>query len=312
MTIAIAIHGGAGTIRREAMTAERDRDYRAGLAAALEAGHRVLRAGGAALDAVIAAVTALEDDALFNAGKGAVFTLEGTNELEAAVMDGSTGQAGTVTGLTRVRNPVRLARLVMERTPHVTLGFQAADAFALEQGLPCVDRDYFFTETRWQALQEEKARLANGDPDQEVPEDRKHGTTGAVALDDQGRLAAATSTGGRTGKMSGRVGDTAVIGAGTWADGNCALSCTGHGDLFIRTAAAHDVAARIAYAGQNLAEASRTVIQDTLAPIGGSGGMIGVDAQGRVAMPLNCPGMYRAMVDGQGRRVIAIYGDEQD
>lgn len=310
MTIAIAIHGGAGTIRRQDMTPEKDQQMREGLAAALEAGHHVLRSGGTAMDAVIASVMSMENNPVFNAAKGAVFTLDGTVELEAAVMDGTTQDAGTVTGVTTAKNPVLLARRVMEKTPHVTLGFGAADAFAKQQGLECVSPDYYFTETRWQALQAEKARLAAGGPEKDVPEDRKHGTIGAVALDNQGHLAAATSTGGRTAKWSGRVGDTAVIGAGTWADDHCAVSCTGHGELFVRAAVAHDVSARMAYKGQTLREATESVVLGTLVKLGGTGGLIAVDAQGQVSMPLNCEGMYRGMVDGQGNRTIAIYGDE--
>jgi len=297
-------------LRRQEMTPEKDRQMREGLSAALEAGHRVLREGGTSLDAVIASVTSMEDNPLFNAGKGAVFTLDGTIELEAAVMDGASRDAGTVTGVTVARNPVRLARRVMEATPHVTLGFSAADAFARKEGLECVSPDYYYTERRWQALQEEKARIAAGGTEADVPEDRKHGTIGAVALDERGRLAAATSTGGRTAKWPGRVGDTAIIGAGTWADETCAVSCTGHGEMFIRAAAAHDVAARMAYLGQTLREASDAVVRQTLVGMGGTGGMIAVDAKGNVAMPLNCEGMYRGMVDGQGTRMIAIYGDE--
>ncbi|HWQ08607.1 MAG TPA: isoaspartyl peptidase/L-asparaginase [Holophaga sp.] len=311
MTIAIAIHGGAGVIRRDDMSPEKEQAMRAGLDAALEAGHGVLARGGSAMDAVIAAVTSMEDNPNFNAAKGAVFTLDGTIELEAAVMDGATQDAGTVTGVTCVKNPVRLARRVMEATPHVTLAGKAADHFAQRQGLECVDPGYFFTETRWRALQEEKARLAKGGSEADVPEHRKHGTIGAVALDAEGRLAAATSTGGRTAKWPGRVGDTAVIGAGTWADRTCALSCTGHGEMFMRAAAAHDVAARMKYLGQGLQEACGAVVLDTLVQLGGTGGMIGVDARGNVAMPINCEGMYRGMVDGEGRRMVAIYADEQ-
>ena len=310
MTIAIAIHGGAGILRRADMTLQRDRLTREGLSAALEAGHTVLLSGGSAVDAVVASVLALENNPLFNAGKGAVFTFDGTVELEAALMDGSTQQAGTVTGVTVAKNPILVAKQVMEFTPNVMLGFAAADAFAKEQGLECVRPEYYFTETRWNALQLEKERLSEGGSDKDIPEDRKHGTIGAVALDDQGRLAAATSTGGRTAKWVGRIGDTPIIGAGTWADANCAISCTGHGEYFIRTAAAHDVAARMAYGGQTLQEACEEVIQKSLVRIGGTGGLIGVDSQGNVAMPVNCEGMYRGMVDGKGDRLIAIYGDE--
>ena len=310
MSIAIAIHGGAGIIRREGMTREKDKAMRDGLAEALEAGHRVLRQGGSALDAVVAAVVSMEDNPNFNAGRGAVFTLDGTVELEAAVMDGASQDAGSVTGVKQAKNPVKLARRVMEATPHVTLACGPADTFAHEQGLECVEPGYYFTEARWQALLEERARMAKGDPDHDVPEDRKHGTVGAVALDASGRLAAATSTGGRTAKWAGRVGDTAVIGAGTWADRTCAVSCTGFGEMYIRAAAAHDVSARMNYLGQSLKEATDAVVLNTLVGLQGTGGMIGLDAEGNVAMPMNCEGMYRAMVDGQGRHLVAIYADE--
>ena len=312
MSFALAIHGGAGVIRRSGMTPEKDRAMRIGLAEALEAGHRILREGGSALDAVVASVVSMEDNPNFNAARGAVFTLDGTIELEAAVMDGPSRNGGTVTGVTSARNPVRLARRVMEATPHVTLAWGAADAFARAQGLECVEPGYYFTETRWKALQEEKERIAKGHPDKDVPEDRKHGTIGAVALDATGRLAAATSTGGRTAKWAGRVGDTAILGAGTWADGTCAVSCTGHGEMFMRAVAAYDVSARMNYLGQSLQEACDAVVMKSLVALEGTGGLIGVDAAGRVAMPVNCEGMYRAMVDGQGRRTIAIYADEQE
>jgi beta-aspartyl-peptidase (threonine type) len=311
VTIAIAIHGGAGTILRSELTPEKDAALRAGLAAALEAGHALLRQGGSALDAVTAAVVALEDNPLFNAGCGAVFTREGTHELEAAIMDGSTRAAGTVTGVTLAKNPIKLARRVMEATPHVTLGFAAADAFAREEGLECVPQGYYSTESRWQALQLEKSRLAAGGDPADAPEDRKHGTVGAVALDAQGRLAAATSTGGMTAKRSGRIGDTPIIGAGTWADARCSVSCTGQGESFIRSAGAHDIAARIAYAGQTAAQAAESLVQGTLVELGGSGGVIVLDVHGQIAQPFNCEGMYRALVDGMGRREVAIYRDEE-
>ncbi|HEY1393214.1 MAG TPA: isoaspartyl peptidase/L-asparaginase [Methylibium sp.] len=305
--IALAIHGGAGTIRRSEMTAEREAAYRAGLQAALDAGHSVLRSGGAALEAVQASVLALEDDPLFNAGRGAVFNDQGYNELEAAIMDGVTRAAGSVTGLRRVRNPVLLARAVMERTPHVTLGFEAAEAYAAALGLALEPAEYFRTEARWQALQSELARLRAGGSDTEVSEAVKHGTVGAVALDTQGRLAAATSTGGRTAKWAGRVGDTPVIGAGTWADERVAVSGTGHGEWFVRCAVAHDIAARMRH-GASLSEACDQVVMGELVRYGGSGGVIAVDAAGHVAMPFNCEGMYRAAVDAEGRCSVAIFG----
>lgn len=304
MTIALAVHGGAGPLDRAELDPERDAALRAGLAAAREAGYRLLQNGGSALDAVALAVALLEDDPLFNAGRGADFTLDGTVELEAAIMDGHTQAAGSVTGVGIARNPVKLARRVMEASPCVMLGFTAADAFAQAQGLECVAPDYFFTEARWQALQQEKARLAAD------RENTNHGTVGAVALDSQGRLAAATSTGGRAAKWPGRIGDSPLIGAGTWADRRCAVSATGHGEFFIRAAVAHDIAARLAYAGQPLAEAAYSVINGSLLELGGSGGVIAVDAQGHIAMPFNCTGMYRAMVDGTGRRELALYRDE--
>ncbi|WP_024303192.1 isoaspartyl peptidase/L-asparaginase family protein [Pseudogulbenkiania sp. MAI-1] len=304
MTIALAVHGGAGPISRADIDPERDAALRTGLAAALDAGYRLLQAGGSALDAVTAAVALLEDDPLFNAGRGADFTLDGTVELEAAIMDGQTQAAGSVTGVSVAKNPVKLARRVMEASPCVMLGFAAADTFARAQGLECVAPDYFFTEQRWQALQQEKARLAAGQ------ESMKHGTVGAVALDSQGRLAAATSTGGRAGKWPGRIGDSPLIGAGTWADQHCAVSATGHGEYFIRAVVAHDIAARLAYAGQTLVEATDSVVNGTLLELGGSGGVIAVDVQGHIATPFNCAAMYRAMVDGEGRRELALYRDE--
>lgn len=310
MTIAIAIHGGAGVLTREDMGADRDRAYRAALATALDAGHAILARGGSALDAVTAAVMSMEDDPLFNAARGAAFSEDGKIELDSSIMEGSTRNAGSVTGVTVAKNPVLLARFVMENTPNVMVGFGGADALARRHGLECVTQDYYYTQRRWDALQLELARIASGESDQDVPEDRKHGTIGAVALDDQGRTAAATSTGGRTAKCQGRIGDSPVIGAGTWADALCAVSCTGSGEHFIRVAAAHDVAARMAYLGQSLQEACETVIHQQVGEVmGATGGMVAVDAQGHVAMPFHCEGMYRAMVDGQGRRLVAIYDE---
>ena len=307
MTIAIAIHGGAGTLTREDMTGEKERAYRAALATALDAGHAVLRRGGSALDAVTAAVLVMEDDVLFNAGRGSAFGVDGTITMDASVMDGATRRAGSVTGLTVARNPVLAARCVMESTPNVMVGFQGADAIVRGFGLAVEPPEYFRTQRRWDALQLEKARMEAGGTAEGVPEDRRHGTIGAVALDEGGHLAAATSTGGRTAKWVGRIGDSPVIGAGTWADGTCAVSCTGDGECFIRIAAAHDVAARMAYLGETVAQASDHVIHGALAGMGSTGGMVVVDAAGNVAMPFHCEGMYRAMVDGRGNRMIAIY-----
>lgn len=305
-TFAVAVHGGAGTLHRSEFTPQREAAYRAGLEAALEAALAVLSQGGAALDAVQAAVVTLEDNPLFNAGRGAVFNDQGFIELEAAVMDGATRAAGSVTGVRRVRNPVLAARAVMLHTPHVTLGFEAAEAFAQAQGLALEPPEYFRTESRWIALQSELARLRAGGSDAGVSEAVKHGTVGAVALDVQGRLAAATSTGGRTAKWAGRIGDTPVIGAGTWADERVAVSGTGHGEWFVRCAVAHDVAARVRH-GAALAAACDEVVMGELKRFGGTGGVIAVDAAGQVAMPFNCEGMYRAAVDARGRRTVAIF-----
>ncbi|UTH76547.1 isoaspartyl peptidase/L-asparaginase family protein [Chromobacterium sp. IIBBL 290-4] len=310
MTIALALHGGAGTLRRSDMNPELEDAYRQGLERALEAGHAILRAGGSALDAVCASVCALEDDPLFNAGRGSVYNLDGKQEMEAAVMDGCRQDAGSVTGLAQVQNPVRLARAVMENTPHVTLGFAAAEDFSRRIGLPMQPPEYFHTDKRWQALQLEKERIANGGGDDDIPEDRKHGTVGAVALDAQGRLAAATSTGGRTAKWAGRIGDTPVIGAGTWADAHCAVSGTGHGEYFVRAAVGHEISARLRYLDETLASACDAVVHGQLTPMGGTGGVAAVDRFGRVALPFNCEGMYRAAIDGEGRKLIAIYRDE--
>jgi L-asparaginase / beta-aspartyl-peptidase len=291
---ALAIHGGAGTIRRDTMSADRAALYHAGLRRALTAGRDVLADGGAALDAVTAAVMALEDDPLFNAGRGAVFTSAGTQEMDAAVMEGRECRAGAVAGIFGPRNPVLAARAVMEHSPHVLLMGEGALTLARAQGLAFADRDYFYTGSRWQALQEILARQTQGL--QEEDESRRHGTVGAVARDRHGDLAAATSTGGTTGKLPGRVGDSPIIGAGTYADNrSCAISATGHGEYFIRYAVAHEVAARLRHGGHSLERAARDVIAE-LGRLGGSGGLAAVGRDGNVALPFNCSGMYRGFV----------------
>ncbi|MDJ1160237.1 isoaspartyl peptidase/L-asparaginase [Chelatococcus sp. SYSU_G07232] len=305
----LAVHGGAGTIERASLTPEREADFRAGLEAALAAGAAVLDACGSGLDAVEAAVRSLEDEPLFNAGRGAVFTAEGTIELDAAVMDGATLAAGAVIGVTRTRNPVSLARAVMERTAHVVLQGLGADSFALTTGLEQVDPAYFATDWRWQQLQ--KARQAGAVAlDHTAYEERKYGTVGAVALDRSGHLAAATSTGGMTNKMWGRVGDTPLIGAGTYANGTCAVSATGHGEFFIRATVARDVAALMDYAGLTLHEAVERKVQDELVRLGGRGGVIAVDRRGEVALVFNTPGMYRGMQREGGSPLVAIFDDD--
>ena len=311
---ALAIHGGAGTILRSKMTPEREAAYHAGLRRALEAGRAVLTEGGTALDAVSAAVMALEDEPLFNAGRGAVYTSAGQQEMDAAIMDGRDRAAGAIAGICGPRNPILAARAVMEHSGHVLLIGESAMQFCRNQGLAFEEPSYFFTEQRWQALQETMNMRQSGAEDHD--ESRKHGTVGAVARDRNGNLAAATSTGGMTAKRPGRVGDSPVIGAGTWAENEtCAISATGHGEIFIRYAAAHDIASRMRYAGQSLEEAARAVVIDVLAPAGGSGGIIAVDRDGNVSLPFNCSGMYRGVVRGDGVLLTAIYdeplGDHQ-
>ncbi len=308
-TFSLAIHGGAGTLRRDAMTSALEAEHRAGLRTALLAGHAVLAAGGTALDAVTRAVMALEDDPLFNAGHGAVFTAEGRLEMDAAIMDGRTRAAGAVAGVLGPRNPVLAARAVMEHSGAVLLIGEGALAFCREQGIAFEEAAYFHTERRWQALQAELARRRQGAPDTRDDAER-HGTVGAVARDKAGNLAAATSTGGMTAKRPGRVGDCPVIGAGTWAENaSCAISATGTGEVFIRHAAAHEIAARMRLGGQSLAQAAGDVVAE-LGRDGGDGGLIAVAADGTVALPFNCAGMYRGTIGPDGVARTAIYDDE--
>ena len=304
----LAVHGGAGTILRSKTNPEREATYHAGLRRALEAGRAVLADGGTALDGATAAVMALEDEPLFNAGRGAVYTAAGQQEMDAAVMDGRDRSAGAVAGICGPRNPILAARAVMEHSGHVFLIGESAMRFCRERGLAFEEPSYFYTEARWQALQETLAMRRSGAEDQD--ESRRHGTVGAVARDRNGNLAAATSTGGMTAKAPGRVGDSPVIGAGTWADnGTCAVSGTGHGEIFIRYAAGHEIASRMRYAGQSLDEASRAVVMDMLAPAGGSGGIVAVDRSGAVSLPFNCSGMYRGYVRQDGILHTAIYDE---
>jgi beta-aspartyl-peptidase (threonine type) len=302
---AIAIHGGAGVIERSSMDAETEQAYRVALDSALTIGEAILNDGGTSLDAVEAVVGWMEDNPLFNAGRGAVFTHEGRNELDASIMDGSTRKAGAVGGVRHVRHPVRLARAIMDRSPHVFLIGNGAETFAAEQGLELVDSSWFFTERRWQS------HLRGLESEKQTAE-QKHGTVGAVALDRHGNLAAATSTGGMTNKRWNRVGDTPVIGAGTFADNaTCAVSCTGHGEFFIRWTVARDIAAMMEYGGASLAEAADRMVMDKLARAGGEGGVIAVDRKGHVAMPFNAEGMYRGYAV-PGRRFVGIFKDETD
>ena len=302
---ALAVHGGAGTLRRVEMSATQEALYHVGLRQALSAGRAILAAGGSALDAVTAAVVAFEDDPLFNAGRGAVFTAAGTQEMDAAVMDGYERRVGAVAGIFGPRNPVLAARAVMERSPHVMLIGDGAIAFCRAQGLAFAEPEYFYTAARWQALQE----MRDGDDRAKPDEARRHGTVGAVARDRGGNLAAATSTGGMTGKLPGRVGDSPAIGAGTFADNaSCAVSATGHGEFFVRFGAAYEIAARLRYAGQTLGDAAPRVIAE-LGAKGGSGGLVAIDHNGAIALPFNCAGMYRGYVEQDGVVYTAIYDE---
>ncbi|MGE0582176.1 MAG: isoaspartyl peptidase/L-asparaginase family protein [Steroidobacteraceae bacterium] len=301
----IAIHGGAGTLPRADMTPGQESAYRAGLAAALDAGFAVLDRGGSSLDAVTAAVRILEDDPLFNAGRGAVLTHEGTVELDASIMEGRGLAAGAIAGVSHVRNPIGLARAVMEHSPHVMLIGAGAEEFAHARGLELVPNDYFRTEIRKAQLR----RVLVGDT-RPANELSALGTVGAVARDSAGNLAAATSTGGMTGKRYGRVGDTPIIGAGTYADNRSgAVSATGHGEFFIRTAVAHDICARVAYGGATLQAAADAVVMDRLAKMGGEGGIIAVGADGQIVMSFNSEGMFRGARSSSGQREISIYRD---
>ena len=309
--IGLAIHGGAGTIERSKMTPAKERAYRSGLEQALSAGYEILKRGGSSLDATEAAVRVLEDDPHFNAGRGSVFTSAGTNEMDASIMDGRTLKAGAVGSVKHIKNPISLARLVMEKSPHVMLDCAGAEAFAQANGIELVDQKYFFTQERWDALQKikaaEKNRASGAGTSFLITDQDRHGTVGAVALDKDGNLAAATSTGGTTNKMPGRIGDTPVIGAGTYANNQtCAVSCTGDGEYFIRAAAAHEVSALMQYRGMKLLEATQTAL-DTVKQIGGTGGLIAIDKNGDIALPFNTNGMYRGYVDPNGDLVVEIY-----
>lgn len=299
---ALAIHGGAGTILRSQMTPDLEAEYRSGLENALRAGWEILEIGGSSLDAVEAAVISLEDFPLFNAGRGSVFTHDGRQEMDASIMDGRNLKAGAVAALKNVKNPIKLARLVMERTEHILLSGDGAADFAASVGLEPAPDEYFFTEHRWLQYQE---ALAAGRV--QLDHAKPIGTVGAVACDASGRLAAATSTGGMTNKKFGRVGDTPLIGAGTYADDMCAVSCTGHGEFFMLGVSAFDVAARIKYKGLSLEDAAHETVERQT-KIGGEGGLIAVDANGNITLPFNSEGMYRGCINEDGL-ITAIYSD---
>ncbi len=296
---AIVIHGGAGVISRDNMTPEMDKDYRAALAEAMGVGKKILSGGGSALDAVEKTINVMEDNPLFNAGKGAVFTHEGKNELDAAIMDGSNLGAGAVACVTDIKNPITAARRVMTNSPHVMLTGAGASQFAKEQGLEIVSQEYFYTDRRFRELKEALKK-------------EEMGTVGCCALDKNGNLAAGTSTGGMTNKKYNRIGDTPIIGAGTYANNNtCAVSATGHGEFFIRWTVAHDISALMEYKGLSLKEASELVVNDKLVKAGGSGGVICVDKSGNVSLPFNSEGMFRGFATADGKEGIFIYKDEK-
>lgn len=321
-TIALAIHGGAGTIHRKNMSSDQEKEYRAKLQESLEAGFAVLEAEGSSLDAVMAAVRIMEDSPLFNAGKGAVFTHDGKNEMDAAIMDGATKNAGAVAGITRVKNPITAAYAVMVHSPHVFMVGEGAEQFAQEQELEMVDPSYFRDEKRYEQLMKvidaEKQALDHSSLlklEMEDPyfKDRKYGTVGAVAVDSKGNIASATSTGGMTNKRYGRVGDVPIIGAGTYADNaTCAVSATGHGEFFIRAVVAHEIAAQMKHAGKSLAKAAEDVVMKQLVEMKGEGGVIAIDQKGNITMPFNSQGMYRGYIREKGAGKTFIYKDEKE
>ena len=309
----IVIHGGAGTILREHMTPELEEAYMEGLKRGVEAGYGVLEQGGAAINAVKAAIVVMEDNVLFNAGRGSVFTKKGVQEMDAAIMNGATLEAGAVAGVRNVRNPIMLATEVMLNSNHVFLSGKGANDFAIKQGVKLEPDEYFFSQFRydqWKSIRDSDAYALDHTHQrlEELMRDKKFGTVGAVACDYEGNIAAATSTGGMTNKKYGRIGDSPIIGIGTYANNKtCAISCTGHGEPFIRAVAAYDVSCLMEYKGLSLYEAMNTVVNDKLVKLDGEGGMIGVDAQGNHAMILNSAGMYRAYRSSDGGGEVAIY-----
>lgn len=292
---AIVIHGGAGPMTKANLDTGMERQYKEALAVALHTGRKILQEGGTALDAVEMAIRVMEDNPLFNAGKGAVFTHEGKNELDASIMDGSNMAAGAVAGVTDIKNPISAARMVMMKSPHVLLTGAGASRFAKEQGLEIVPPSYFYTLRRWDDLQE-------------ILKKEKNGTVGCCALDKHGNLAAGTSTGGMDNKRYNRVGDTPIIGAGTYANNaTCAISATGHGEYFIRWTVAHDISALMEYKGMSVQDAADLVVNKKLVKAGGSGGVIGLDRKGNIAMPFNSEGMFRAFATADGKEEVLIY-----
>lgn len=307
---AIALHGGAGTILKENMTPELEKKYLAGLEEALKAGYDTLEKGGTSLDAVVEAIKVLEDNPLFNAGKGSVFTADGKNEMDASIMDGSSLKAGAVAGVKTIKNPITAARCVMDKSEHVMMVGEGAEKFAKNCNCEFAEAAYFFDQKRWEQLEKakkaEKIELDHGSGGN--GDIKKFGTVGVVALDRYGNIAAGTSTGGMTNKKFGRVGDSPIIGAGTYANNKtCAISCTGHGEFFIRSVVAYDVSCLMEYKAMSLKDAADEVVMKKLKSLGGEGGLVGIDAKGNIVMPFNTPGMYRAYRKSAGKTEIAIY-----
>ncbi|GLQ95886.1 isoaspartyl peptidase/L-asparaginase family protein [Dyella mobilis] len=310
-TPVLVIHGGAGVVKRD-MTAAKEKAVRAAMTKALLEGYAQLKAGKPAIDAVTTAITVMEDDSNFNAGKGSVFTHDGKNELDAAVMDGDSLRAGSVAGVHRVKNPILLARAVMEHSSHVMLVGDGAEEFAKEQGITLVDPSYFRTEERWQQLQKALKEDAQKQPPADVETAKHFGTVGAVALDGEGHLAAGTSTGGMNDKRWGRVGDSPIIGAGTYANAQCAVSGTGWGEFYMRTVAAHEICMKVSMLNEPIQRAAAEVINQEIPSMGGNGGAIALDADGNIAMPYNTDGMFRGWIGADGVPHVAIYDDEPD
>lgn len=309
-TFAIAIHGGAGTITRSAMSAEKEKQYTEALQQAVDAGYAILAAGGSSLDAVEAAVKSMEDCPLFNAGKGSVYNAKGGHEMDASIMWGKDLSAGAIASVTQIKNPISLARTVMEKSEHVFMAGDGAEQFAQKANIAFENADYFDTDMRyqqWQKVKEEEGVFLDHNIS---TEDKKFGTVGAVAIDKDGNLAAATSTGGMTNKKFGRIGDSPIIGAGTYANNNtCAISCTGHGEFFIRSVVAYDVSALMDYKGISLADACKEVVMNKLVKIGGEGGLIAIDKDGNIELPFNSEGMYRAYKKSDDSGAVMIYKD---
>ena len=311
--VAIVIHGGAGTISPDEMTDELERQYRDALQTALERGHEVLTDGGSSTEAVVAAITSMEEDSLFNAGKGSVFTMEDEVELDASIMEGNTRNAGALAGVQHIKNPIEGARLIMDESRHVMMAGEGAESFARDHDIEFVENEYFYTQHRLEQAREAREQSDARDAASYTEEEASMGTVGAAALDQDGNIASGTSTGGMTNKKWGRIGDSPIIGAGTYADNRAAaVSATGHGEYFIRSAVAHNISARMLHRGESINEAAEAIIMDEIPDLGGYGGIIGLDADGNIAMPFNTEGMYRGYVDTEGEMVVRIYGDTME